>query len=148
MASVIFHAFNQIKETGKVKLFKSHKPDYNDGEQLRDFIYVKDVVAVIGWMLESMLDKKWQPLHNGLYNLGTGEARSFTDLVKSTYAGLDLAPNIEFIDMPMDIRETYQYFTEASMEKLKAAGYKTGFTSLEEGVQDYVAHYLQKGLIY
>jgi ADP-L-glycero-D-manno-heptose 6-epimerase len=99
-------------------------------------------------MLESMLDKKWQPLHNGLYNLGTGEARSFTDLVKSTYAGLDLAPNIEFIDMPMDIRETYQYFTEASMEKLKAAGYKTGFTSLEEGVQDYVAHYLQKGLIY
>jgi len=142
------NAFNQIKETGKVKLFKSHKPDYNDGEQLRDFIYVKDVVAVIGWMLESMLDKKWQPLHNGLYNLGTGEARSFTDLVKSTYAGLDLAPNIEFIDMPMDIRETYQYFTEASMEKLKAAGYKTGFTSLEEGVQDYVAHYLQKGLIY
>jgi ADP-L-glycero-D-manno-heptose 6-epimerase len=148
MASVIFHAFNQIKETGKVKIFKSHKPYYNDGEQLRDFIYVKDVVAVIGWMLESMLDKKWQPLHNGLYNLGTGEARSFTDLVKSTYAGLDLAPNIEFIDMPMDIRETYQYFTEASMEKLKAAGYKTGFTSLEEGVQDYVAHYLQKGLIY
>ena len=148
MASVIFHAFNQIKETGKVKLFKSHKPDYKDGEQLRDFIYVKDVVAVIGWMLESMLDKKWQLLHNGLYNLGTGEARSFIDLVRATFAGLAMDPNIEFIDMPMDIRETYQYFTEASMEKLKSAGYKTGFTSLEEGVQDYVAHYLQKGLIY
>jgi ADP-L-glycero-D-manno-heptose 6-epimerase len=148
MASVIFHAFNQIKETGKVKLFKSHKPDYQDGEQLRDFIYVKDVVAVIGWMLESMLGKKWNAAHNGLYNLGTGEARSFIDLVRATFAGLALDPNIEFIDMPMDIRETYQYFTEASMEKLKAAGYKTGFTSLEEGVQDYVAHYLQKGLIY
>jgi ADP-L-glycero-D-manno-heptose 6-epimerase len=148
MASVIFHAFNQINETGKVKLFKSHKPDYKDGEQLRDFIYVKDVVAVIGWMLETMLDKKWQPLHNGLYNLGTGEARSFTDLVKSTYAGLDLAPNIEFIDMPVDIRDTYQYFTEANMEKLKAAGYPGAFTSLEVGVKDYVANYLQKGLIY
>jgi ADP-L-glycero-D-manno-heptose 6-epimerase len=148
MASVIFHAFNQIKKTGKVKLFKSHKPDYKDGEQLRDFIYVKDVVAVIGWMLESMLDKKWQLLHNGLYNLGTGEARSFIDLVRATFAGLALDPNIEFIDMPMDIRDTYQYFTEASMEKLMSAGYKTGFTSLEEGVQDYVAHYLQKGLIY
>jgi ADP-L-glycero-D-manno-heptose 6-epimerase len=148
MASVIFHAFNQIKETGKVKLFKSHKPDYKDGEQLRDFIYVKDVVAVIGWMLETMLDQKWQPLHNGLYNLGTGEARSFTDLVKSTYAGLDLAPNIEFIDMPIDIRDTYQYFTEANMEKLKAAGYPGAFTSLEVGVKDYVANYLQKGLIY
>ena len=95
-----------------------------------------------------MLDKKWQPLHNGLYNLGTGEARSFIDLVRATFAGLAMDPNIEFIDMPMDIRDTYQYFTEASMEKLKSAGYKTGFTSLEEGVQDYVAHYLQKGLIY
>jgi ADP-L-glycero-D-manno-heptose 6-epimerase len=148
MASVIFHSFNQIKETGKVKLFKSHKPDYQDGEQLRDFIYVKDVVSVIGWMLESMLGKKWASTNNGLYNLGTGEARSFIDLVRATFDGLAMDPNIEFIDMPMDIRETYQYFTEASMEKLKAAGYKTGFTSLEEGVQDYVAHYLQKGLIY
>ena len=148
MASVIFHAFNQIKETGKVKLFKSHKPDYQDGEQLRDFIYVKDVVAVIGWMLESMLDKKWPATKNGLYNLGTGEARSFIDLVRSTFAGLGLEPNIEFIDMPKDIRDTYQYFTEANMEKLKLAGYNGGFTSLEDGVQDYVVNYLQKGLIY
>jgi ADP-L-glycero-D-manno-heptose 6-epimerase len=148
MASVIFHAFNQIKQTGLVKLFKSHKPDYKDGEQLRDFIYVKDVVAVIGWMLETMLDNKWQPLHDGLYNLGTGKARSFTDLVKATFDGLALGPNIEFIDMPLDIRDTYQYFTEASMEKLKVAGYPGSFTSLEDGVQDYVANYLQKGLIY
>jgi ADP-L-glycero-D-manno-heptose 6-epimerase len=148
MASVIFHAFNQIKQTGKVQLFKSHKPDFKDGEQLRDFIYVKDVVAVIGWMLETMLQNNWISVNDGLYNLGTGEARSFIDLVRATFAGLDLEPNIHFIDMPLDIRDTYQYFTEASMEKLKAAGYKTGFTSLEDGVQDYVAHYLQKGLIY
>jgi ADP-L-glycero-D-manno-heptose 6-epimerase len=148
MASVIFHAFNQIKQTGRVQLFKSHKPDYKDGEQLRDFIYVKDVVAVIGWMLETMQDNHWDAPKNGLYNLGTGEARSFIDLVKATFAGLDLEPNIQFIDMPIDIRDTYQYFTEASMEKLKAAGYKKGFTSLEDGVQGYVAHYLQKGLIY
>ena len=123
-------------------------PDYKDGEQLRDFIYVKDVVAVIGWMLETMQDNHWDAPKNGLYNLGTGEARSFIDLVKATFAGLDLEPNIQFIDMPLDIRDTYQYFTEASMEKLKAAGYRKGFTSLEDGVQDYVAHYLQKGLIY
>ena len=148
MASVIFHAFNQIKQTGKVQLFKSHKPEYKDGEQLRDFIYVKDVVAVIGWMLETMQGNHWPPINNGLYNLGTGVARSFTHLVTATFAGLNLEPNIQFIDMPLDIRDTYQYFTEASMEKLKAAGYKAGFTSLEDGVQDYVAHYLQKGLIY
>jgi ADP-L-glycero-D-manno-heptose 6-epimerase len=148
MASVIFHAFSQIKETGKVKLFKSHKPDYQDGEQLRDFIYVKDVVAVIGWMLESMLNNKWQALHNGHYNLGTGKARSFIDLVRSTFAGLDLEPNIEFIEMPIDIRDTYQYFTEANMEKLMDVGYPGAFTSLEDGVQDYVVHYLQKELIY
>ena len=148
MASVVFHAFNQIIETGKVKLFKSHKPDYQNGEQLRDFVYVKDVVAVAGWMLTAMMEKKWQPLNNGLYNLGTGKARSFIDLVRSTYAGLALEPNIEFIDMPIDIRDTYQYFTEANMEKLKAVGYPGTFTSLEDGVQDYVANYLQKGLIY
>jgi ADP-L-glycero-D-manno-heptose 6-epimerase len=148
MASVIFHSFNQIKQTGLVKLFKSHKPDYKDGEQLRDFIYVKDVVSVIGWMLTLMLKNAWESANNGLYNLGTGKARSFTDLVKATFAGLNMEPNIEFIDMPLDIRDTYQYFTEASMEKLKSAGYPGAFTSLEDGVQDYVANYLQKGLIY
>ena len=148
MASVIFHAFNQIKQTGKVQLFKSHKPEFKDGEQLRDFIYVKDVVAVIGWMLETMLQNNWMSVNDGLYNLGTGEARSFIDLVRATFAGLEMEPNIHFIDMPLDIRDTYQYFTEASMEKLKAAGYNAGFTSLEDGVLDYVANYLQKGLIY
>jgi ADP-L-glycero-D-manno-heptose 6-epimerase len=96
-------------------------------------------------MLESMLDKKWQPLHNGLYNLGTGEARSFIDLVRSTFAGLSMDPNIEFIEMPIDIRDTYQYFTEANMSKLKSIGYDKAFHTLEEGVGDYVTNYLLPG---
>ena len=99
-------------------------------------------------MLTLMLKNAWESANNGLYNLGTGKARSFTDLVNATFAGLNMEPNIEFIDMPLDIRDTYQYFTEASMEKLKSAGYPGVFTSLEDGVQDYVANYLQKGLIY
>lgn len=141
MASVIFHSFNQIKECGKVKLFKSHKDGYNDGEQLRDFVYVKDVVAVCAWLMEN------QPA-SAIYNLGTGKARSFNTLVKSTFAGLDMEPNIEFIDMPEDIRDKYQYFTEACMDKLKNAGYLKEFYSLEHGVDDYVRNYLSKNIFY
>ncbi|WP_460557428.1 ADP-glyceromanno-heptose 6-epimerase [Ferruginibacter profundus] len=141
MASVIFHSFNQIKDKGKVKLFKSHKNGFEDGEQLRDFVYVKDVVAVCFWLMQN------KPA-SALYNLGTGDARSFNDLVKSTFAGLDLAPVIEFIDMPEDIRDKYQYFTEAKMEKLKNAGYPNEFYSLEKGVDDYVRNYLNKNLFY
>ncbi|MGB4845243.1 MAG: ADP-glyceromanno-heptose 6-epimerase [Ferruginibacter sp.] len=137
MASVIFHSFNQIKEKGKVKLFRSHKDGYKDGEQLRDFVYVKDVIAVCAWLMDN------KPV-SAIYNLGTGTARSFNALVKSTFAGLDLQPDIEFIDMPEDIRDKYQYFTEASMDKLKAAGYTAAFFSLEEGVDDYVRNYLAK----
>ena len=144
MASVIFHAFNQIKETGSVKLFKSHRPDFKDGEQLRDFIYVKDVVRVIFWMMQQMLASKWSTQNNGLYNLGTGKARSFYDLAANTFIAQGLAPNIEFIDMPLDIRDKYQYFTEANMNKLSVAGYHAPFSSLEEGVKDYVANYLVK----
>ncbi len=144
MASVIFHAFNQIKETGVVKLFKSHRPDFKDGEQLRDFIYVKDVVRVIFWMMQQMLASKWSTQNNGLYNLGTGKARSFYDLAANTFIAQGLAPNIEFIDMPLDIRDKYQYFTEANMNKLSVAGYHAPFSSLEEGVKDYVANYLVK----
>jgi ADP-L-glycero-D-manno-heptose 6-epimerase len=143
MASVIWHAYNQIKKEGVVKLFKSHKEGFKDGEQLRDFIYVKDVTSVIGWMMESMLGGQWSRELNGLYNLGTGKARSFTDLVKATYSGLDLPVNIVFIDMPEDIRDKYQYFTEANMQKLKTAGYTGKFHSLEEGVGDYVRNYLR-----
>jgi ADP-L-glycero-D-manno-heptose 6-epimerase len=145
MASVIFHSFNQIKETGVVKLFKSHRAEFKDGEQLRDFIYVKDLVNVIFWMMQQMLAKSWSSKNNGLYNLGTGQARSFYDLAANTFIAQGLPPNIEFVDMPLDIRDKYQYFTEANMQKLRAAGYDQPFTSLEEGVKDYVSNYLVPG---
>ena len=135
MASVIFHAFNQIEKNGEVKLFRSHNPDYKDGEQLRDFIYVKDLIDVCIFLME---EKK----HSGLYNLGTGTARTFLDLARSTFAALDLEPNISFIDTPEDIREKYQYFTQANMSKLKEIGYDKEFTSLEDGVREYVQDYL------
>ncbi|HNF43764.1 MAG TPA: ADP-glyceromanno-heptose 6-epimerase [Ferruginibacter sp.] len=141
MASVIFHSYNQIKQNGTVKLFRSHKEGYEDGEQLRDFVYVKDVIAVCYWLMEQ------QPA-SAIYNLGTGQARSFNDLVKSTFAGLDMQPSIEYIDMPADIRDKYQYFTEANMDKLRKAGYKDEFYSLEKGVDDYVRNYLAKNEFY
>lgn len=137
MASVIFHSFNQIKKDGLVKLFRSHKEGFKDGEQLRDFIYVKDILKVCYWMMNDKLP-------SAIYNLGTGKARSFTDLVKATYTALDIPSKIEFIDMPEDIRDKYQYFTEANMKKLKDAGYTDDFYSLEEGVGDYVKNYLSK----
>jgi len=135
MASVILHAFNQIKETGKVKLFRSHNPEFKDGEQLRDFIYVNDVVDVIVYLMQNKPE-------SGLYNLGTGKARTFLDLAKSTFTALNLAPNIKFIDTPEDIRDKYQYFTQANMTKLRNAGFVKPFTSLEDGVGDYVRNYL------
>jgi ADP-L-glycero-D-manno-heptose 6-epimerase len=141
MASVIFHAYKQIKRTGEVHLFKSHHKDYKDGEQLRDFIYVKDILKVSYWLMEN------RPL-SGIYNVGTGKARSFVDLARATFNGLDLKPKIEFIDMPEDIRLTYQYFTEAKMNKLKSIGYTEAFYSLEEGVDDYVRNYLAKDNLY
>jgi len=144
MASVIFHSFNQVRASGKVKLFKSHRPDFEDGQQLRDFIYVEDVAKVCYWLMRSMLNDGWETNKNGLYNLGTGKARSFEDLVKATFAGMGKEPVIEYIDMPADIRSTYQYFTEADMHKLQAAGYTASFYTLEEGVEDYVKHYLLK----
>jgi ADP-L-glycero-D-manno-heptose 6-epimerase len=141
MASVIFHSFHQIRRDGEVKLFRSHRPDYKDGQQLRDFVYVKDVLRICYWLMEH------RPA-SGIYNLGTGIARSFEDLVKATYGGLDLAANIRYIDMPEDIRDKYQYFTEANMQKLREAGYKENFFTLEEGVDDYVRNYLAKGAFY
>ena len=135
MASVILHAFNQIQTTGRVKLFKSHNPKYADGCQLRDFVYVKDVVDVI-WFLYNNHPR------NGIYNLGSGQARTFLDLAKATFQALNKPENIEFIDTPVDIRDKYQYFTEANMQKLKNVGYKKHFTTLEEGVEDYVSNYL------
>ena len=136
MASVILHAFRQINETGNMNLFRSHNSSYKDGEQLRDFIYVKDVVEVCHFLLNHRKD-------SGIYNLGTGTARTFLDLVKSTFNALKISPNISFIDTPEDIRDKYQYFTEAKMSKLISVGYTKRFTSLEEGVADYVSQYLK-----
>jgi ADP-L-glycero-D-manno-heptose 6-epimerase len=138
MASVIWHAYQQIKTSGSVKLFKSHRPDFQDGQQLRDFIYVKDILKVCFWMMENFKNIP----ENGLYNLGTGRARTFEALVRATFEAAGRPPNIHYIDMPADIRDKYQYFTEARMEKLKAAGYPEPFFSLEEGVSDYVKNYL------
>jgi ADP-L-glycero-D-manno-heptose 6-epimerase len=137
MASVILHAFYQIRETGHIKLFRSHRPEYKDGEQKRDFIYVKDLVDVC---IHLMLTRK----HSGLYNLGTGTARTWNDLAKSIFTALNKPVNIDYIDIPEDIREKYQYFTEANMKKLRDAGYTEPFTPIEEGVADYVTQYLSE----
>ena len=137
MASVIFHSFNQITKTGAMKLFASHNPDYKDGEQLRDFVYVKDVVSVCLFLMD-------QKAENGLYNLGTGTARTFIDLTKATFKAMNKEADISFIPTPEDIRDKYQYFTEAKMDKLKRNGYTKEFYTLEEGVTDYVQNYLMK----
>lgn len=131
MASVIWHAYNQIQNTGAMKLFRSHNPAYKDGEQKRDFVFVEDVVDVMVWLMHHRKD-------SGIYNLGSGEARTFLDLVKSVFKSMDKPENISFIDTPADIRDKYQYFTEADMQKLKGIGYKNPFTPLEEGVEKYV----------
>ena len=135
MASMIFHGYNQIKKTGEVKLFKSHKPEFKDGEQLRDFIYVEDIAKVCYWLMQNNVE-------SGLYNLGTGKARSFKDQITAIFNTLNKEPNIQYIDMPEDIRDKYQYFTEADMSKLINAGYTESFYSLEEGVADYVKNFL------
>ena len=141
MRSVVHKAFGQIKETGKVKLFKSYNKDYKDGKQKRDFIYVKDAVDMTLHFLQNR-DK------NGLFNVGTGKARTWVDLVNSIFKAMDLEPNIEFIEMPEELKGKYQYFTEAKIGKIKKAGYKSKITSLEDSVEDYVKNYLiqNKGL--
>ena len=138
MASVVFHAFRQIGQTGMMKLFRSHNPSFEDGRQLRDFIYVKDVVDVLFYFYKNT--KK-----PGLYNLGTGTARAFLDLAHATFDAMDQPRNIQFIDTPLDIRDKYQYFTEANMHKLRDYGYQKPFRTLEEGVTEYVTDYLKDG---
>ena len=137
MASVIFHAYHQIKKTGSMKLFRSHRPDYADGEQKRDFIDVADVVKVIEWLIEN-------PINSGLYNLGTGKAETFLSLAKCVFESLNQNPQIQFVDTPEDIREKYQYFTEADMSKLRDAGYSFPFTDLKSGIRKYVQEGLEK----
>jgi ADP-L-glycero-D-manno-heptose 6-epimerase len=138
MASVVLHAFGQARREGKVRLFKSARPDVADGDQKRDFVYVKDCVDVMAWLLEHR-DV------NGLHNLGTGTARPFSALAEATLQALDMAPNIEYFDMPEDLKARYQYLTQAPMEKLRKAGYDAPFTTLEDGVADYVRNYLDRG---
>ncbi|SDK39535.1 ADP-glyceromanno-heptose 6-epimerase precursor [Methylophilus rhizosphaerae] len=142
MASVAFHTFNQFSETGTMRLFKGTKAGVEDGMQLRDFVYVKDVADVMGFFLEAAL--KHKPVASAIYNIGTGQARSFKDLASNVMTSMAREPNITYIDMPQDLQGKYQYFTQAEMHKLRDAGYKKPFTSLEEGVKDYVQNYLMQ----
>lgn len=140
MASVIFHSFNKISETGEMGIFKSYKEGYEDGKQLRDFVYVKDLCKVVHFMIE-------HPEVSGLFNLGTGTARSFYDLAAATFDAMGVKRNITFVEMPESLRPKYQYFTQAKMDKLREAGYKEDFYSLEEGAKDYVQNYLMQNIL-
>jgi ADP-L-glycero-D-manno-heptose 6-epimerase len=142
MASVIFHTYLQIKSTKKMNLFKSHRADFADGHQSRDFIYVKDVVDMIVFFMQN------KDCQNGIYNFGTGQARTFLDLARNTFKALGMKSDINYIETPPDIRNTYQYFTEATMSKMRSAGYTQSFWSLEDGIDDYVKGYLSKNLYY
>jgi len=137
MTSVIFKAFNQIKETGKVRLFKSYLPQYPDGGQMRDFVYVKDCIDVLWWLFKN------QDI-NGIFNLGTGKARTWNDLISAVFAAMGTRQKIEYIEMPESIRNQYQYFTQAEMDKLHSVGSPVSFSSMEDSVRDYVVNYLQK----
>ncbi len=139
MASTIWHFYHQIMSNGTVNLFKSHRPDFSDGEQMRDFIYVKDVLKVLFFLFEN-----YEKVNSGIYNLGSGKARSFNDLVGNVFLNMDKPLKIKYIETPEDIRDTYQYFTEANMQKLNAEGYENNFYTLEQGIEDYVQHYLKR----
>ncbi|MBC5993362.1 ADP-glyceromanno-heptose 6-epimerase [Pontibacter cellulosilyticus] len=141
MASVIFHAYNQIKEKGSMKLFRSHHPDFADGEQMRDFVYVKDVVEVCMFLMRHRKN-------SGIYNLGSGKARTFMALALNTFEAMGVTPEIDFMDTPENLRDNYQYFTEANMSNLRSIGYDRPFYTLEEGVKDYVQNYLIPGKYY
>lgn len=138
MASMVFHGFNQIKADGEIRLFKSCNQLYADGEQLRDFVYVKDVCDVIMWFMD-------HPDISGLFNVGTGKAQSFRELAEATFNALDMKPNIRYIDMPDQLREKYQYYTQAEMRKLRLVGYDKPFRTVEDGVKEYVQEYLNQG---
>jgi ADP-L-glycero-D-manno-heptose 6-epimerase len=137
MRSVVHKAFGQVLDTGAVSLFKSHRPEYRDGEQVRDFVYVKDAVAVMAWLLAN-------PKVNGIFNVGTGTARTWNALVQSVYAAMGRPPRIDYIEMPEALRDRYQYRTEADIRRLQQAGYPEAFHTLEDGVRDYVQNYLMK----
>jgi ADP-L-glycero-D-manno-heptose 6-epimerase len=137
MASVLARVFDAAKAGSPVRLFKSHKPGIADGDQRRDFIYVDDAVAVVRWLLET-------PSVSGIFNVGTGKARSFRDLIGAMFQSLGQAPNIEYVDMPSAIRDKYQYFTQSEVENLRRAGYNADFTPLEDAVRHYVSGFLDR----
>ncbi len=138
MASMIFHGFKQIKSDGEIRLFKSCNPNYSDGGQLRDFVYVKDICYVIKWLLDN-------PTISGLFNVGTGRAQSFKELAEATFHALNMEPNIKYIEMPEHLKDKYQYYTKAEMSKLRDAGYNKPFMDLEAGAKDYVLKHLNIG---
>jgi ADP-L-glycero-D-manno-heptose 6-epimerase len=142
MASVVYHAYKQIMAHGEMKLFRSHNPDFKDGEQIRDFVYVKDVVRIIN----DLLNKTETP--SGIYNLGTGQARTFNDLVGAIFKSLKMESRISYIDTPEDIRAAYQYYTQAEMGKLEKAGIDLNFGTLEDSVKDYVINHLHPGYLF
>lgn len=141
MASVVWHGFQQIRQTGRLRLFQSHKEGIADGEQKRDFVYVKDIIDICTHFMSKTCP-------NGIYNAGTGDARTFLDLGRAIFHSMGLDPEIEFIPTPENIRSTYQYFTQAEVGKLRATGFDKAFTSLEDGVSEYVRHYLIPGKYY
>ncbi|MBC7885461.1 MAG: ADP-glyceromanno-heptose 6-epimerase [Saprospiraceae bacterium] len=142
MASVVFHTYQQIKNTGGMKLFRSHKPEYKDGQQRRDFIYVKDILDMLMFFMKN------KQTQSGIYNMGTGKARTFYELAQNTFTAMEVKKNISYIDIPKDIRDSYQYYTEANMSKLRSAGYDKAFRSLEEGISEYVRDYLKTATYY
>ena len=141
MSSVVLHAYNTIRATGKMELFRSHHNDYGDGEQSRDFVFVDDIANVMLFFMENQKN-------SGIYNVGTGKARSFVDLTKSVFSSLKLNPKISFIDTPVDLRGRYQYFTEADIHKLRNIGYTKEFTDIEQGVDQYVSEFLMAEACY
>ena len=147
MASMVFHSFNQVKQNGAVRLFKSHKREFKDGEQLRDFIYVKDVMDICFWLMNKICSGD-QLFESGIYNVGTGKAQTFNDLVMAVFKGLSMSPVIHYIDMPNDIKENYQYYTQANINKLQSAGYVSPLFTIEDGVNDYVKNYLANNRYY
>jgi ADP-L-glycero-D-manno-heptose 6-epimerase len=141
MCSLVYKGFMQARETGCIRLFKSYRKDYADGDQRRDFVYIKDCVDLIWWLVEN-------PSVNGVFNVGTGHERSWNDLAKAVFSAMKVPVKIEYIDMPGQLRDRYQYFTKANVEKLSSSGWPARFTSLEEAVNDYVVNYLQQEDIY
>ena len=141
MASMVFHAYNQIMQFGQLSLFKSYKDGFSDGNQLRDFIYIKDILDICLWLYKTKEN-------SGIINIGTGISSSFNQLGEAVFKALEMPVNIKYIEMPDNLKDKYQYYTEANISKLRKIGYKKSFTTLESGIEDYVINYLKRGAFY